>query len=189
MKIRDRIRELRRVKASDLLPNPKNFRLHPIEQQSAMKGLLQEIGFADALIAREVGDGRLMLLDGHLRVDVSGDGTVPVLVVDLDEDEADKVLATLDPLAAMAKTNQEMLDELIRGVSTESEGVAAMLGGLKSKTADTEEVVKELKVSTPPVMAWVLIGIPVVRYGEIMADVERIANIEGVVCETTANDG
>ncbi len=36
MKIRDRIKELRRVKASELLPNPKNWRTHPTEQADAM---------------------------------------------------------------------------------------------------------------------------------------------------------
>jgi hypothetical protein len=30
--IRDRIRELRRVKTSELIPNPKNWRRHPKEQ-------------------------------------------------------------------------------------------------------------------------------------------------------------
>ena len=45
MRIRDRIKELRRVKASDLLPNPKNWRTHPVAQQDALKGLLAEIGY------------------------------------------------------------------------------------------------------------------------------------------------
>ena len=37
MKIRDRIKELRRVKASELLPHPKNWRTHPQEQADAMR--------------------------------------------------------------------------------------------------------------------------------------------------------
>jgi len=53
MKIRDRIKELRRVKASELAPNPKNWRTHPQEQQDALRGVLAEIGYADALIAAE----------------------------------------------------------------------------------------------------------------------------------------
>ena len=42
--IRDRIRELRRVKASLLVPNPKNWRIHGKQQAAALKGLLREVG-------------------------------------------------------------------------------------------------------------------------------------------------
>ena len=97
--IRDRVRELRRVKASELVPNPRNWRRHPKAQAEALRGLLQEIGYADALIARELPDGRLQLLDGHLRAATTPDQEVPVLILDVTEDEANKILLTLDPLA------------------------------------------------------------------------------------------
>jgi hypothetical protein len=63
MKIRDRIRELRRVKASDLVPHPGNRRVHGKAQTAALKGLLAEVGYADALLARELPGGKLMLID------------------------------------------------------------------------------------------------------------------------------
>ena len=63
MKIKDRIKELRRVKGSDLLPNPKNWRTHPVHQENAIRSVLAEIGFADVAIARETEKG-LMLIDG-----------------------------------------------------------------------------------------------------------------------------
>jgi hypothetical protein len=92
MQIRDRIKELRRVKASDLLPNPRNWRKHPKAQADALRGVLAEIGFADALLARETDRG-LMLIDGHLRAETAPDQDVPVLVLDVDAAEADKLLA------------------------------------------------------------------------------------------------
>jgi len=98
MEIRDRIRELRRVKASELIPNPKNFRRHPKEQAAALRALLNEVGCADALLVRELSDGRLMIIDGHLRAETMPDQMVPVLVLDVNEAEADKLLATLDHL-------------------------------------------------------------------------------------------
>src|SRR5260221_3407006 len=67
MHIRDRIKELRRVPAAQLQPNPKNWRTHPKAQQDALKAILAEVGYADALLARETDTGRLMLIDGHLR--------------------------------------------------------------------------------------------------------------------------
>ena len=130
MKIRDRIKELRRVKASELAPNPKNWRTHPQAQQDALRGLLAEVGYADALLARELPDGGLMLIDGHLRAETTPDMEVPVLILDLTEEEADKVLATLDPLAAMAEANKQALGELLASIESESEGVEKMLAEL-----------------------------------------------------------
>jgi DNA modification methylase len=125
--IRDRIRELRRVRASELVPNPKNWRRHPKEQVAALRGLLAEVGYADALLARELADGRLMLIDGHLRADTTPSMEVPVLILDVNEAEADKILLTLDPLAGMAEKNSAMVEELLRTVTTESEAVGALL--------------------------------------------------------------
>ena len=130
MKIRDRIKELRRVKASELAPNPKNWRTHPQAQQDALRGLLAEVGYADALLARELPDGSLELIDGHLRAETTPDQEVPVLILDLTKEEADKVLATLDPLAAMAEANKQALGELLASIESESEGVEKMLAEL-----------------------------------------------------------
>jgi len=102
MLIRDRIKELRRVKAKDIRPNPKNWRTHSDAQKNTLRGVLADIGIADALLAREMPDGSLMLIDGHCRADVDGETEWPVLVLDVTEAEADKLLVTVDPLAAMA---------------------------------------------------------------------------------------
>ena len=129
MEIRDRITELRRVKASEILPNPANWRTHPQEQQDAIKGILAEVGIADALLVRETPDG-LQLLDGHLRADCSPDTIWPVLVLDVNDSEAAKLLATFDPLAAMAGVDTVKLDALLREVDTGSEALQQMLSQL-----------------------------------------------------------
>lgn len=133
MKLRDRIKELRRVSAADLRPNAKNWREHPAEQKDALRGVLAEVGIADALIARELEDGSLELIDGHLRTDTDPAAVWPVLVLDVTADEADKLLATFDPLAAMAQANATQLDALLRDVETSSEGVASMLAELAAE--------------------------------------------------------
>ena len=66
--------------------------------------MLAEVGYADALLARELADGTLMLIDGHLRAETTPDAVVPVLVLDVDEAEADKILLTHDPLAAWRRS-------------------------------------------------------------------------------------
>lgn len=146
MNIRNRVKSLRMVPASDLRPNPKNWRTHPKAQQDALRGVLAEVGLADACLARELPDGSLMLIDGHLRAETLGTGTVPVLVLDVNEAEADKLLATLDPLAAMAESDAVRLDELLRSVDTGSEALQQMLAatateaGLYDTSGGVEEV-------------------------------------------------
>ena len=131
--IRDRTRELRRVRAGELRPNPRNWRRHPKRQREALRALLSEIGFADAILARELEDGSLQIIDGHLRQSMDPKATVPVLVLDVDEAEADKLLVTLDPLAALAIADPEPLRALLESVETSSEDVRMLLAGLATE--------------------------------------------------------
>jgi len=149
MVMKDRIKELRRVPASELRANPKNWRRHPPAQEAALRGVLDEIGFADALIARETDDG-LELIDGHLRQEVMGDQPVPVLVLDVTEDEADKLLLTLDPLAMMAHADTDQLLGLLRDNPFESQAVADMLEALVNGERDVMPNLHEPPVDPGP---------------------------------------
>lgn len=128
--IRDRIVDFRRVPAQSLIPNPKNWRSHPKLQREALQGLLAEVGYADALIARQLPDGGLMLIDGHLRAETTPGQEVPVLVLDVNEEEADKLLVSIDPLAAMAGADDERLAAILKTVETDSTAVQGMLAHL-----------------------------------------------------------
>jgi hypothetical protein len=145
VQIKDRIRELRRVLAADLLPNPRNWRIHPQQQRDALQAVLAEIGYANALLARETADGRLMLIDGHLRAETTPQTSVPVLVLDVTEEEADKLLATLDPLSSIAGTNSDKLAHLLEEIQTQSPALKALLTNLASR-ASPEAVVIANKV-------------------------------------------
>jgi len=154
MNIRNRVKSLRMVPASDLRPNPKNWRTHPKAQRDALRGVLSEIGLADACLARELPDGSLMLIDGHLRAETLGDGDVPVLILDVNEAEADKLLATLDPLAAMAESDGAKLDALLRNVDTGSPELQQMLSDLAEDAGLYQDEAKEIvedEVPEPPV--------------------------------------
>ncbi|HEY4232610.1 MAG TPA: hypothetical protein VGM76_04235 [Lacipirellulaceae bacterium] len=140
MQIRDRIKELRRVRAAELRPNPRNWRKHPAVQQDALRGLLAEVGYAGALLARELPDGSLMLIDGHLRAETTPDAVVPVLVLDVDEREADKILLTHDPLAGMAEASEERLHALLANVQTESDAVRSLLDSLSQADASADDL-------------------------------------------------
>jgi hypothetical protein len=128
--IRDRIKELRRVPADQLQPNPKNWRKHPEAQANALRGVLAEVGIASAVLARETPEGGLMLIDGHLRTETLHNAQIPVLVLDVTEEEADKILATFDPLGAMAESDADALRALLEDVETGSQELADMLTAL-----------------------------------------------------------
>ena len=68
-----------------LMPNPRNWRLHPPDQQRALAGQMNEVGWvAQVLVNRRTG----RLVDGHLRVELAlarNEPSVPVTYVDLSE--------------------------------------------------------------------------------------------------------
>lgn len=113
-----------------LLANPLNFRIHPKPQQDALAGVLNDVGWIqNVIVNRRTGH----MIDGHLRVSLAisrGEPSVPVVYVDLDEHEERLMLATLDPLAAMAATDREQLGALLEEVSTGDAAVQAMLDQL-----------------------------------------------------------
>jgi hypothetical protein len=111
--IRNRIKAHRRVRAGDLVPHELNFRLHPEQQKAALEALYREVGFARSLLAYELPDGRLKLLDGHLRRDLDPDMEVDVEVLDVNDEEARALLLSIDPLAALAQTQEQLHQRLL----------------------------------------------------------------------------
>src|SRR6516165_3115471 len=113
MPIRNRIKSHRRVRAGDLVPHEFNFRSHPDHQKTALRALYDEVGFARSLLAYELPDGRLKLIDGHLRRDLDPDMEVEVEVLDVNEDEARTLLLSIDPLAELAGMQEQLHDRLM----------------------------------------------------------------------------
>src|SRR5262245_24717550 len=111
--IRNRIKGHRRVRAGELVPHELNFRQHPPRQRAALRALYREVGFARSLLAYELPDGRLKLIDGHLRRDLDPDLEVEVEVLDVTEEEARALLLSIDPLAALAQNQEELHRQLL----------------------------------------------------------------------------
>ena len=160
MKVKDRIKELRRVSVGELLANPKNYRKHPQRQRQALREVLARIGFADALLARETERG-LELIDGHLRKEeLDPKQKVPVLILDVNEREADEILLTLDPLAGMANIDAEKLEALTGLIEFDSTMLSSIWGSrpvmdLKDPEA-RPDLASELRAKwgTEPGQAW-----------------------------------
>jgi DNA modification methylase len=156
--MRDRVKGLVRVRAGDLAAHPANWRKHPKAQRAALRDVLEEIGYAAALIARRDGDGSLTLIDGHLRADLDPEQMVPVLVLDVSEAEAEKLLASMDPLSGLARADPEALIDLLDRVSTGSDALADLLeqlrrsaeSDLKALLRDPEDIPASSKPRTKP---------------------------------------
>jgi hypothetical protein len=118
--IKNRIKSHRRVRAGDLLPHEFNFRHHPDNQKRALEALYSEIGFARSLLAYELPDGSLKLIDGHLRRDIDPDMEVDVDVLDVNDDEARALLLSIDPLASLAVQQEQLQARLLELTPTEN---------------------------------------------------------------------
>ncbi len=126
---RDRVVELVRVRADEIVENDRNYRSHPAEQREALAELIGRLGVASALLAykSERNNGKLTLIDGHLRRADRGTQVWPVLVLDLDDEEADLLLATHDPLTMMARTNGDALEALLERCQLEQGSATARM--------------------------------------------------------------
>jgi DNA modification methylase len=117
----------------DILFNPRNWRIHPLSQQDALKGILEEVGWVQqVIINKRTGN----LVDGHLRCQLAareGNKTIPVLYVDIDEAEELLVLATLDPIAGMAATDKAKLDKLFQDINSDNENVQKLISEIAEK--------------------------------------------------------
>src|SRR5947209_14279430 len=116
--IRNRIKGHRQVRAGDLVPHEFNFRLHPELQRSALEALYREIGFARSLLAYELPDGRLKLIDGHLRRDIDPEMLVEVEILDVNESEARELLLSIDPLVGLGQMQEQLYERLRQNTAT-----------------------------------------------------------------------
>lgn len=115
------------IAPDQLLANPRNWRTHPRAQQEALKGALDQVGWVQqVLVNQRTGH----LVDGHLRVQLAlrhGAPTVPVTYVDLSEEEEGLVLASLDPISAMAGRDDEQLRQLLAEITFDTQELEAAI--------------------------------------------------------------
>ncbi len=115
---------------SQLLANPANWRTHPAAQRNALRGSLDTVGWVQQILVNTT-TGHVV--DGHARVEEAlsrHEATVPVLYVELSADEEALVLATLDPIAAMADRDTAKLEALLASVSVDDAGLRRLLADM-----------------------------------------------------------
>lgn len=153
--VRNRILRHARVRAGDLVPHELNPRTHPRAQRDALAALYDEVGFARSLLAYQLPDGRLKLIDGHLRQSMGPDMEVDVEVLDVTDEEARKLLLSIDPLAQLADHDRTTLDRLRSLTSTSSDALANLWRSIDQARAAAEESLARARTRrpTPPAVA------------------------------------
>lgn len=112
---------------AQLLSNPKNYRIHPKEQQTALLAVLDRVGWvSQVMVNRRTG----FVVDGHSRVLLAlrrEEKSVPVTYLDLSDEEEAIILATFDQTTGMAATDAAKLRELLDTISSEGDEVRELL--------------------------------------------------------------
>jgi hypothetical protein len=141
------------IEAGSLDENPLNWRRHSPEQLQSIRDLLADpdVGWAGACLYNE---RTKRLIDGHARKSVSDPKqVVPVLVGDWSEEAEKKILATLDPVAAMAQGDADAYAALVETINAESLWVRDLLhntqAGLVAAGEEDEEPAAEPSAVLP----------------------------------------
>ena len=116
---RERLMEVRQMRAGDVLPHPLNPKIHPPSQNEALTGLLEDVGKCDILKAyhSEREGGKLVFFDGHARQGLKPDEVWNIGIYDVTDDEADKLLLTFDPIAQEAQASAAKMEMLLHRTS------------------------------------------------------------------------
>ena len=150
------------IAPDQLLANPLNARDHPGIQRDMLRASLDAVGWVSpVLVNQRTGN----LVDGHARIEealTAGLTKVPVITIDVSEEDERLILATFDPIGAMAVTNQTVLDQLLDGIDTR--GLDAVIDTITKPVPmlrpENIDEVEEPPVSpvTEPGDIWVLPG-------------------------------
>lgn len=150
---RNRIVDHVQIRAGDLVPHELNPRTHSEAQRDALRHLYDRIGFARSLLAYRLPDGRLKLIDGHLRQSMDPDQVVDVEVLDVTDEEARTLLLSIDPLAQLADYDQSALQALREITQTDNDTLHNLwqtLGQAANATQDEVEKIRRGAKPPPP---------------------------------------
>lgn len=137
MQWRSRIVGHDEVDPASLMAHPLNWRTHSADQAKALGAVIRDVGVVQSVIVnRRSGH----IIDGHLRVSMAVKDkapSIPVVYVDMDESEEATVLATLDPIGAMAGKANDILASLVQQVATSDDDVLRLIAEIQGHSADT----------------------------------------------------
>lgn len=119
------------MRLGDIADNPNNWRTHPQLQKDALNGLMKEIGWVGTpIVYKSDATGKWTYADGHLRKHEFPNLEVDVAITDLNDDEANLLIATYDPIGDLATVDKEIYAAVIREIHTTDAALSQMISNL-----------------------------------------------------------
>jgi hypothetical protein len=155
-----------------LLANPNNWRIHPKGQQDALESLLDDVGWVQNII---VNQRTGHVVDGHMRAAVAisrNESEVPVVYVDLTHEEERKVLASLDPIGAMAVTDTDAINNLIKDLDLSDQLISTINQSMPEWNPTWGDVEKAANEFSPTDHFTLTLEIPFEEFDQVKSEVE-----------------
>ena len=129
--------------------HPDNYRIHPWHQRATMTATLTAVGWIDGIKASKKTRN---VIDGHMRVEEARDHgeTVPVLWLELTEQEEKKALATYHPAGSMARTDPDAYNRLLASAKIDTNFLKQMARGVGEAAAAAAAKTQAKKQEPPP---------------------------------------
>ena len=110
---------LETISIAAIQPRDDNWRLHDEVQRGSLRAVLEEIGYAAPITVRKLEQGKYELIDGHLRREVMAETVteIPAVILEATDDEARKLLATLDTIHGAGSTDRNKLKTLVESLA------------------------------------------------------------------------
>lgn len=138
---RNRIVGYADVALSELHANPRNWRKHPKRQEETLSDVISTVGVVQNIV---VNKHTGLVVDGHLRLALAAkqkQSVVPVTYIDISDEEEAMIMASFDPIGALAETDATMLNQLLASMPQPSTTLDAMLSSvLESQHAVLQSV-------------------------------------------------
>ena len=175
------------VNIEKCVPNPRNPNTHPDRQIELLAKIIENQGWRNPIV---ISNRSGFIVKGHGRLMAAqklGASKAPVDYQDYESEAAEwQDMIADNRIAEFAEMDEvkerDILDELA------ADGMDVELCGI-----EIDEIIKEefadIKNEDPPQLAWVLIAIPTIKYGDIAQMVEEIGENKNAIVETVLNDG
>lgn len=193
-----------RIEIGLIDPHPMNYRRHPAEQIAGLRTSIRQFGGqVQSVVVQRQPNGRYVFVAGHglgeaarleglaeldCRV-IPESWPHPKVMAYLvaDNEHARRSQDDDIQMASILREVEEFDKQLVNAAGYTDAEFLALLGQVGE--GDNQAKLKPLDVAKqPPNMVWVLIGIPVVKFGAIAAVVDHLANNPDVILEMTTNN-
>lgn len=184
-------------------PHPMNYNAHPQEQIAGLRTSLRQFGQVQTVVVQRQANGRYLTVAGHGLTEAATLEGIKVLECRVIPEDwpREKVIAYLaadNEHARHSRRDDIQLAIILQEAANFDESLLAAAGysdqefmALLEEVGAGESAAKLKPVDVakpPPDMVWVLIGIPVVKFGSIATVVDSVANNPDAIVEMTTNN-